>query len=765
MFVLSSLERKKINLYEISLAKTSTKAFNLLHSFSLPEKFSKDNIFSFVTSSSIFIVNMSGDYLVMDHTKTNSASIEGKLPFSLSGKTLEKFNFSSKILFLNLESNKEQVQILSLETNSVNAISMERERKEEIYYDKIDTPRKSLIYFLKKKNLNTYIVYDANLLAKENESKIDQFSKHTLNDDFQVKQFKINPFDNNMMLIMAKDSKIFSIQKGRAEYKKIDFSLGGIAFAELVGYYNDQTSQKIENYKSLNQVIYHKEFSNVFLNLFMTLVDDVKDLINKVQNNFYNIMQNSPKEILTKTKHYLILFTQSEELIILNAFDKSLVLKQLHKNKTVYKILRETNEDINRNEKKYIFIVLKDKITDNLLSLKFNLESAELFEESEVINDLLFEEEIKNQCEMLIKNPSSSPVTLTGKLQKNSLNKYDSKFSVEIKENKVFGIKYKTSNGKLHLNIAWNLNMRYNTTALSSQFPNVHANLITTYHVMGKVFYKYIDSNILLLLSKVEHKTLLVTLINTSNGKVLHQSIIDNVDFSQKIYSVFEENLVVINYVKKEKNFVRNELFTIEMMKREIEHSFVNLLEKIFKISLWGEESHSDFPEGDLKENDLVFLTQTYILTRKIKGIYTSKSSLNVANKHLLFLMENNQVFLVDKRVVSPRRPLMKEDKAKGIPPVLDPLNSPYIDPELAPYSPIINFDFKYLMNINSSEDQINNILISPTQYESIFLVCTEGLNLECYKVFPDKTFDTLNVSFSYSLIGAFLFGILVIIL
>ena len=135
-------------------------------------------------------------------------------------------------------------------------------------------------------------------------------------------------------------------------------------------------------------------------------------------------------------------------------------------------------------------------------------------------------------------------------------------------DNSLFGVKYKkTQNGKLDLTIAWNLAMKRenNIVPIQDKFPNVHSNLITTYHVQGKVFYKYIDANIILLLSNVDSKSLLISLVRANSGKVLHQSYINNVDFSQKIHSVFEENMIVVSYTKNEKSVIRNEIYAIEI--------------------------------------------------------------------------------------------------------------------------------------------------------------------------------------------------------
>ena len=95
-------------------------------------------------------------------------------------------------------------------------------------------------------------------------------------------------------------------------------------------------------------------------------------------------------------RHYLILFTEGKELHILNAIDKSSIINKNFKNKNLVKIIKNTNEDMNRNQNKFIYIILKDLISDNYITLKFDLETTELHEDSNIINEILLEEEIKS---------------------------------------------------------------------------------------------------------------------------------------------------------------------------------------------------------------------------------------------------------------------------------------------------------------------------------------------------------------------------------
>jgi hypothetical protein len=423
--------------------------------------------------------------------------------------------------------------------------------------------------------------------------------------------------------------------------------------------------------------------------------------------------------------------------------------------KTVYKFIRRSNE--------HIYVVFKDNMNGLLNAFKINLKDFIVEEDNSILHDIYISEDLNRLTKQMITNNDSYgqlDLIYTG------YENYNEKYYIQTIGNNIFGFKVTKHEKKLTINLTWNyLSMSYNI--IETKFPNINDNLMTTYHSNGKIFYKYVSPNILLILSTSDQKTLIATLIKLDNGKVLHHSYVNNIDFNQPISSLFEENLVIISYVKKEKSVVRNELYVIEIMRREIEHSLISLFERKmrhlipFELSIFAQDVNDDYE--DINGNDLIFLTQTYILNRKVKGLYVSKTKINIANKFIILLFENNQVFFIDKRGISPRRPIMKEEK--GTQPVIDPnLNSPYIDPDIGGYNPLVALDHKFILDQFNMNKQIEDIKVTTTENESIFLLCTEGSSLACYKVFPDKTFDTLTMNFSYALILLFMFGITVYI-
>ena len=179
------------------------------------------------------------------------------------------------------------------------------------------------------------------------------------------------------------------------------------------------------------------------------------------------------------------------------------------------------------------------------------MKTLELHEDNTILNEVFLVQEIKNFSENLINSGKSSTET---ELKYNLSNKYNNNFFIEVTNNSINGIKIEKINKKVNLSIHWNLLLN-SLNLLHYKYPNISQNVITTYHSAGKVYYKYISWNTMLIISTNDSKTLIVTIINTNNGKILHQSYITNVDTTRQINSIFEENLIVISYFKKEKSY------------------------------------------------------------------------------------------------------------------------------------------------------------------------------------------------------------------
>ena len=220
--------------------------------------------------------------------------------------------------------------------------------------------------------------------------------------------------------------------------------------------------------------------------------------------------------------------------------------------------------------------------------------------------------------------------------------------------NSYYGVKVnRVSHEKLLLSQVWSLNLE-SSSIIDFKLSNIHEHTTTTYLTGGKILYKFLDNNLGVVVYTHDRRTLLFSVINSYNGKILYQASITNVDFTQRINTVFEENIVLVSYIKKDKNINRNEVFIVEIMKREIEHSFINLIEKVLQFDSKTENS------SNLDETDLIFQEACYIIPKRVKHIYTSETKLNISNKQIIFVLENNLVYFLDRRFAGGRRPLAK---------------------------------------------------------------------------------------------------------
>jgi hypothetical protein len=485
------------------------------------------------------------------------------------------------------------------------------------------------------------------------------------------------------------------------------------------------------------------------------------------------------------------------ELIVISLIDFNFIQCYYTTNKELldYKIARQVK------------ITKDDKVIYNDDESIVNKESDNVYKLNHV-NELVLDrrfkaivkamDEVKKQID--IKNPEklakqgSSMKSLSTNLNYISnknyvLAQYDKScntlYGINFKIDKDEGImkSHKNSELSVKLSTSWSLkinNLKYLVTS------NINKNTSGIVASQGKIFHKYLNPNLILIISKIfnpksteennqqEVGNILIEIIDSSNGKILKRYNLEKVNYDTPIFHVFEDNHIFISYVKQEKTNLKQEILSIEILKRNIDDNFVDLMGKILKKSFFNKEldnrsqsyenshfeSHNIRKEFYSSNTEPIFLSHTYVLVKMIKNLVVSKSNLNIANKALLIVYTNNLISIMDFRNVSARRPIMSGPIGQPQQaPAIDTnnANSAYVDYDLPAYSPLFMIDYKNIVSKNYLSNQVNDIVISNSSYESSFFLCTFGLGIECYKISPDKTFDTLSDNFNYPLIALFL--------
>ena len=159
--------------------------------------------------------------------------------------------------------------------------------------------------------------------------------------------------------------------------------------------------------------------------------------------------------------------------------------------------------------------------------------------------------------------------------------------------------------------------------------------------------------------------------------------------------------------------------------------------------------------------DEIEIIIKTYVIERTIKGLAVSKSRYNNGNKFILMIFDNNDLQLIKREELSPRRPKMIMIKGK---PTYDTEgNTIYSDKELPGYTPIVKLDPNNRF-VNKDKNNVYDIKTIEGENESSFVTCIIGENLDCSIMYPDKLYDTLSPEFKKEMLLAVTLGFVVFI-
>lgn len=658
--------------------------------------------------------------------------------------------------------------IINEQNASMNVINKQgRINKIKLTYSKfaysiIDNPKTALLFFASK-NAKSIIIVEYDLLSSDLNGKRSEYAI-TKDANGTLSALSIN---RNMIGVMFGKTIIIIDSLTKTEVYSYYHEYNLIIFSELIAYSNEMSNSNTDlKYFTSFENIHQKDLSSIISNTVILLTQDIRNVFLSVQETVSKFLEgksHQKKKInldsVNSVLQSLFIFTEENELIVLNGLTGNIKFKQTFKGMSLLKIIKPNYKTkiLSQTESIIELVFSSDNGRDisifeyNLLTNTINEKEAIVYKYELQLKQLQLKMIQKNISQLITKEHANLPLEISVGLLKSN---YQNKYSIDKEGKFLYCFKYTYTEDKgLIISIVWNIKIE---GLLAYNLPTVNENIIPTYLVDGKIFFKYITENIVHTFSLISKKHLLISIIQGQTGKIIKQISIPNIDFSSLQY-LYEDNWGLVSYVKIEKGFKRNEIFAIELLKGEIESSLLHLVKKAFKLNSIGNEMQNEI----INEDNLSILMKTFILSRHVKLITKSESEFNNANKFIVLLLENNQAFLIDRRSFSPRRPMTKNVKGT---PTFDPsLNTPYVDPEFPGYTPVVNLDHKFLLDPNS-EGNIDNVALAPSQHESTFILCTIGDNVGCYSVFPDKTFDALSLTFDYNMIGAFLFGCITIV-
>ena len=612
----------------------------------------------------------------------------------------------------------------------------------------------------------------------------------------RVRLIAANPFNNKIFSIVTSNRIIeFKInQEKKIEIiSEMENNYDNYILSELILYKKEQSnnnneifesySQYQDYYTTINTLKGNVNLLKILINLCKIILEDIieianslykcfLDLKNLVNNLIYNKAFNLEKETITKNNEaFLFLVTQSNLFKVLDAYTgKTLFIQQFPRTQKI----RIIKDDSSINQR-YVSILF-GKRNFFVYDLKYNKFINDI---SSVINRLNLKDELlinEEQLNIIMKSYLSlikeNPIYDLKKYQLDEKifgpNKEQIGLYVDYEKSILYILKfYINKKNEQKLIMLHNFNFG-KLIAISN--PKISED-ISQYHLSeGKIFYKFINNNLYYILSselkankteenepkKKPRERLILTILDGKSGKILEEKIIENIDISSVRY-LFAENYGLISYTKINKGFKRNEILSFELMNRNVDYSLLRLIKNKF----FSPKSTKNQKGESNTENELEIIIKTYIIERSIKHLSISKSKYNKGNKYILMVFDNNDLQLIKRDELSPRRPNMIKIKGK---PTFDPeTNSIYADKELPGYNPVIHLNPNYLF-INKDKIEVYDVKTAEGDNESSFITCIIGGNVECKEIYPDKLYDKLSPEFKKELLMAVTLGFVVFI-
>lgn len=225
-----------------------------------------------------------------------------------------------------------------------------------------------------------------------------------------------------------------------------------------------------------------------------------------------------------------------------------------------------------------------------------------------------------------------------------------------------------------------------------------------------------------------EEKTLVVYLVDTVTGRILHR--VSHPNMQGLVHAVLSENWVVYHYFNLRQH--RYEMSVLEIYDQ-------SRLPDKGVIQLMLGQHNSSVPISSYSPVNLEVKQQSYFFTFTVKTMTVTSTAKGITAKQLLLGTVNDQVLALDKRLFDPRRTLTPTpaEQEEGILPLTDSI----------PISPQSYLTHSYQV------EGLRGLLTIPARLESTSLVFAYGLDLFYTHTAPSKIYDSLTEDFSYALL------------
>eukprot|EP00884_Botryococcus_braunii_P012430 jgi/Botrbrau1/21188/Bobra.0061s0079.1 len=158
-------------------------------------------------------------------------------------------------------------------------------------------------------------------------------------------------------------------------------------------------------------------------------------------------------------------------------------------------------------------------------------------------------------------------------------------------------------------------------------------------------------------------------------------------------------------------------------------------------------------PNQTMSSYDVVpleVLSETFYFRAGVRLLAATVTAHGVTSKMVLMGLDAGQVYMMDKRLVDPRRPHgapTAEDKAEG----------------LIPYAAELPVEYTGFATYDLTVARLSGVDVAPAELESSCLVLARGIDLTMTRVQPSRSFDSIPDDFPYGLLIAITVALVVI--
>jgi len=270
------------------------------------------------------------------------------------------------------------------------------------------------------------------------------------------------------------------------------------------------------------------------------------------------------------------------------------------------------------------------------------------------------------------------------------------------------------------------------------------------------VLLKYLNRNTVLITTQAvsdggAKHNLYTTLVDTASAKIVYRALIEGGSAPVKATMV-ENNLSIFYWNIKAK---RTEVSSVSLYDGMIDK--MGLTPFASKPSAAVAAKHKEAKSfSSFTHVAPLAMQKTFVMPRAVTAVHHTTTAHGIANKNVIVGLESGQVYMLDSRQLSPRRPM----EAPTVPEQMDGLQAyqPYIN-----LHPLQAITHNYAMGSGPKR-----ILSIPSRLESSSMVLTFGRpDVHFNRVLPSADFDLLATDFNYPLLTLSLgsMGILVMYL